>query len=159
MTDRYEVIPMKRGLHDPEGWWTVTCNGEPVRHYRPTNGIWPNGTQLIRATGPALSPKWRMSGSDEQADDTRSPDPRHKLIPPVAGVEPDGEDGEDRAEGLGQGHRNAIAPATDLTRSLTALPSLPDFTTQPPAVLPVMIPTWPLPLPRDQITTTPMAGP
>lgn len=35
MTDRYEVVPMERQPHDPEGWWTVTCNGEPVRHYPP----------------------------------------------------------------------------------------------------------------------------
>jgi hypothetical protein len=33
MTDRYEVVPMERGPNDPEGWWTVTCNGEPVRHF------------------------------------------------------------------------------------------------------------------------------
>lgn len=79
--------------------------------------------------------------ADEQQRQPGQPDPRHKPISPVAGVEPDGEDGEDSAEGLDQGHRNAIAPATDRTRSLTALPSLPDFTTQPRAVLPVMIPT------------------
>jgi hypothetical protein len=33
MTDRYEVVPMERGPHDPEGWWTVTLNGQPVRHF------------------------------------------------------------------------------------------------------------------------------
>ena len=33
MTDRYEVVPMERGPHDPEGWWTVTLNGTPVRHF------------------------------------------------------------------------------------------------------------------------------
>jgi hypothetical protein len=31
--DRYEVVPMQRALHGQEGWWTVTCNGEPVRHF------------------------------------------------------------------------------------------------------------------------------
>jgi hypothetical protein len=35
MADRYEVVPMKRGPHHPEGWWTVTRNGEHVRHYPP----------------------------------------------------------------------------------------------------------------------------
>ena len=35
MTDHYEVIPMERGPHNPEGCWTVTRNGEPVRHFPP----------------------------------------------------------------------------------------------------------------------------
>lgn len=35
MADVYKVVPMERGPHDPESAWTVTCNGEPVRHFSP----------------------------------------------------------------------------------------------------------------------------
>jgi hypothetical protein len=31
--EAYEVIPMVRSHpRDPEGWWSVTCNGLPFRH-------------------------------------------------------------------------------------------------------------------------------
>jgi hypothetical protein len=30
--EAYEVIPMPENLRGPSGWWTVTCNGIPVRH-------------------------------------------------------------------------------------------------------------------------------
>lgn len=33
--EAYEVVPMKEELHGPSGWWTVTCNGIPVRHFGP----------------------------------------------------------------------------------------------------------------------------
>ena len=33
--EAYEVVPMKKEPHGPEGWWTVTCNGIPVRHFAP----------------------------------------------------------------------------------------------------------------------------
>ena len=34
--EAYEVVPMKVEPHGPPaGWWTVTCNGIPVRHYGP----------------------------------------------------------------------------------------------------------------------------
>lgn len=29
--EAYEVHPMPKELHGPEGWWMVTCNGVKVR--------------------------------------------------------------------------------------------------------------------------------
>lgn len=35
--EAYEIVPMKPGPHGPRGdWWTVTCNGIPVRHFSPS---------------------------------------------------------------------------------------------------------------------------
>lgn len=53
MADVYKVIPMKRGPHDPEGWWTVTCNGEPVRYF-PAN-------KRYLAEWYAIDPSYRKS--------------------------------------------------------------------------------------------------
>jgi hypothetical protein len=34
--EAYEVVPAKQEPHEPPpGWWTVTCNGIPVRHFSP----------------------------------------------------------------------------------------------------------------------------
>lgn len=30
--EAYEVHPSPEEPHGPKGWWTVTCNGIPVRH-------------------------------------------------------------------------------------------------------------------------------
>jgi hypothetical protein len=34
--EAYEVVPIKVEPHGPPAdWWTVTCNGIPVRHFTP----------------------------------------------------------------------------------------------------------------------------
>jgi hypothetical protein len=34
--EAYEVAPMKVEPHGPPAdWWTITCNGIPVRHFTP----------------------------------------------------------------------------------------------------------------------------
>ena len=53
-----------------------------------------------------------------------------------------------------RGHRNAMARRKLTSRSRTRPPSLPDRTTKPVSVRPVMMPTW-----CGQTTMTPTAGP
>jgi hypothetical protein len=34
--EAYDVVPMAEHVHGPRGgWWTVTCNGIPDRHFSP----------------------------------------------------------------------------------------------------------------------------
>lgn len=33
--EAYDIVPMKEEPRGPSGWWTVTCNGIPVRHFGP----------------------------------------------------------------------------------------------------------------------------
>jgi hypothetical protein len=33
--EAYDVVPMPDKPYGPSGWWTVTCNGIPVRHFGP----------------------------------------------------------------------------------------------------------------------------
>ena len=48
--------------------------------------------------------KSQCDKTPKQQRNPSQPDPRHKPIPPVAGVEPDGEQDEDGAEGLSYYH-------------------------------------------------------
>jgi hypothetical protein len=33
--EAYDVVPMPEKPYGPSGWWTVICNGIPVRHFGP----------------------------------------------------------------------------------------------------------------------------
>ena len=52
--EAYEVVPMKVEPHGPPGdWWTVTCNGIPVRHFGPEH--------KAKAERYATDPEYRAS--------------------------------------------------------------------------------------------------
>jgi hypothetical protein len=51
--EAYDVIPMPKTEHGPDGWWTVTRNGIAVRHFSPD--------QKDKAERYAVDPDYRAS--------------------------------------------------------------------------------------------------